>query len=72
MNFQIYNLKEYYAEVTYFEAHPISGFSHRSVVSNSMCQFLVLNDPDCIAFRAGTKILAFRSLTIQSGTPVVG
>lgn len=36
-----------------------------------MCQFLVLNEPDCIAVLAGTKILAFLSLTSQSGTPVV-
>ena len=56
---------------TYFEAHPINGFSQRSTVSNSMCQFLVLNEPDCIAVLAGTKILAFRSFTSQSGTPVV-
>lgn len=56
---------------TYFEAHPIKGFSQRSTVSNSMYQFLVLNEPDCIAVLAGTKILAFRSLTSQSGTPVV-
>lgn len=58
-------------QVTYFEAHPINGFSQRSIVSNSICQFFVLNEPDCVAVRAGTKILAFLSLTSQSGTPVV-
>ena len=57
--------------LTYFEPHPINGFSQRSAVSNSRCQFLVLNEPDCIAFLAGMKILAFLSLTSQSGTPVV-
>ena len=57
--------------ITYFEAHPINGFSHLSIVSNSKCHFFVLNVPDCIAVLAGTKILALRSLTIQSGTPVV-
>lgn len=68
---QINLLQNCFQFKTYFEAHPINGFSQRSAVSNSMCQFLVLNEPDCIAVLAGTKILAFRSLTSQSGTPVV-
>lgn len=41
---------------TYEDAQPISGFSQRSLVSNSIFHFLVLLTPDCMALRAGTKI----------------
>ena len=55
---------------THVDAQPISGFSQRSLVSNSIFHFLVLFTPDCMLLRAGTKILTFRVLMCSSGTPV--
>ena len=38
---------------TYVDDQPISGFSHRSLVSNSISQRWVLSVPDCMAFLHG-------------------
>lgn len=52
------------------DAQPIKGFSHLSLVSNSIFHFFVLFTPDCMLLRAGTKILTFLVLMCSSGTPV--
>lgn len=52
------------------DAQPIKGFSHRSLVSNSIFHFFVLFTPDCMLLRAGTKILTFLVLICSTGTPV--
>lgn len=54
------------------DAQPIKGFSQRSLVSHSTFHFLVLCVPDCIAFRAGTKIRQRRSSKRSLGTPDKG
>lgn len=56
---------------THVDAQPIKGFSHLSLVSNSIFHFFVLFTPDCMLLRAGTKILAFLVLICSSGTPVI-
>lgn len=38
---------------TYVDVQPMSGFSHRSLVSNSISQRWVLSVPDCMAFLHG-------------------
>ena len=48
---------------THVDAQPIKGFSHLSLVSNSIFHFFVLFTPDCMLLRAGTKILAFLVLS---------
>lgn len=53
------------------DAQPIKGFSHLSLVSNSIFHFFVLFTPDCMLLRAGTKILTFLVLMCSSGTPVI-
>ena len=53
----------------YLDAHPMSGFSHLSWLSNSSFHSCVLWVPDCIALRAGTNILA-TLFNCSSGTPL--
>ena len=51
------------------EAHPMSGFSHLCLVSNSSFHLLTPAVPDCMAFLAGRKMRTRRSLMCSSGTP---
>lgn len=53
----------------YLDAHPMRGFSHLSWFSNSSFHSSVLWVPDCIALRAGTKILATLFIC-SSGIPL--
>ena len=53
----------------YLDVQPISGFSHLSCVSKSNLHSRVFQLPDCIAFFAGTYILATR-FNCSSGMPL--
>ena len=55
---------------TYLDPHPIVGFSHLSLASNSSFHSLLLTFPDCIALRAGRNTRTFLVTMWSSGTPV--
>lgn len=49
----ILQMKIYTANITYVDAQPINGFSHRSRLSNSICHPEMLLVPLCITFFGG-------------------
>lgn len=57
---------------TYVDAHPISGFSHRSRASNSIFQKSKLFVPLCMEFFDGREMRTRRDLICSSGTPEMG
>ena len=54
---------------TYELVQPISGFSHLGLMSKSRRHLVHCSLPDCMAVRAGLKILTERPCAISGGTP---